>query len=228
MLHRRLAFAFAAALLALPTAVFAAGAFTSPNAYPTDATVEYDSVDRTVRVRGPIGPRFEPQLRAVLAAHPDAQRVDVRSPGGMRRQALRAAELLNERQLPVRITGRCASACALLWAAVDAREMTAGSRLGLHRSRLVGPLVFPDAIAQQINAHNDRETDAVLRKAGFPEHVVVAGSATPSNSMSWFAADELQREGVPFVLHAPLRGVAPTIVAVQATVADEPSGVTQQ
>lgn len=204
MIHRRFLAAGFAALLALPTASFAAGGATPSRAYPTDAAVEYDAAGQTVRVRGPIGPRFEAQLRATLDAHPDTQRVVVQSPGGMRRQALRAAGLLNERGVPVRISGRCASACALLWAAVDAREMTAGSRLGLHRSRLVGPLVFPDAVAQQINARNDRETDDVLRAAGFPERVVARGRATPSTSMSWFAADELQREGVPFVLLEPM------------------------
>lgn len=226
--HRRLSAALAAVLLALPTAALAAGAATPSRAYPADATVEYLAAEQAVRVRGPIGPRFEPRLRAMLDAHPDARRVVVQSPGGMRRQALRAASLLNERGLPVRIAGRCASACALLWAAVDQREMTAGSRLGLHRSKLVGPLVFPDAIAQQINAHNDRETDAVLRKAGFPEHVVAAGSATPPTSMSWFAADQLQRDGVPFVLHevAP-RTPAPSIATVQLEIDTESSAMQQ-
>lgn len=205
----------------------AAGA-TAPRAYPSDAVVEYDAAEQAVRVRGPIGPRFEPHLRAALAAHPDARRVDVQSPGGMRRQALRAAALLNERGLPVRIAGRCASACALLWAAADTREMTASSRLGLHRSKLVGPLVFPDAIAQQINAHNDRETDEVLRKAGFPERVVAAGSATPPSSMSWFAADELRREGVPFVLLETARVPAPNLAATQVDTGSEASSVMQQ
>lgn len=225
--HRRLSAVLAAVLL-LPTAALAAGAATPSRAYPSDATVEYVATEQAVRVRGPIGPRFEPQLRAMLDAHPDAQRVVVQSPGGMRRQALRAAALLNERGLPVRIAGRCASACALLWAAVDVREMTAGSRLGLHRSKLVGPLVFPDAIAQQINAHNDRETDEVLRKAGFPERVVAAGSATPPSSMSWFAADELRREGVPFVLHeAAARAPAPSIATAQLDI-DTGSSAMQQ
>lgn len=196
--------------LALSPAAFAAGGAQPARDYPTDAVIDYDAVQQAVRVRGPIGPRFESHLRAALDAHPDAQRVIVRSPGGMRRQALRAARLINARGVPLRISGRCASACALLWAAADAREMTSGSRLGLHRSTLVGPLVFPDAVASQINAHNDRETDAVLRQAGFPERVVAQGSATPPTSMSWFAADELQREGVPFVMldRAPAGGLA--------------------
>jgi hypothetical protein len=226
--HRRLTAVLATVLLALPTAALAAGAATPSRAYPSDATVEYVAAEQAVRVRGPIGPRFEPQLRAALDAHPDARRVVVQSPGGMRRQALRAAALLNERGLPVRIAGRCASACALLWAAVDSREMTASSRLGLHRSKLVGPLVFPEAIAQQINAHNDRETDAVLRKAGFPEHVVAAGSATPASSMSWFAADELRREGVPFVMHETVRAPAPTVATAQRETGIGSSSAMQQ
>lgn len=228
MIHRRFIAAFTAAVLALPTAALAAGATTPSRAYPTDAVVGYDATEQAVRVDGPIGPRFESQLRTTLDAHPDARRVIVQSPGGMRRQALRAAELLNGRGLPVRISGRCASACALLWAAVDAREMTAGSRLGLHRSKLVGPLVFPDAIAKQINAHNDRETDAVLRGAGFPERVVALGSATPSTSMSWFAADELKREGVPFVLHDPSRAPATGMATARMESGSDASAAMQQ
>lgn len=228
MIHRRFIAACAAAVIALPTAVLAAGSAAPSRAYPTDAAVEYDAGARAVRVHGPIGPRFEAQLRATLDAHPDARRVVVRSPGGMRRQALRAASLLNERGVPVRISGRCASACALLWAAVDAREMTAGSRLGLHRSKLVGPLAFPDAVAQQINAHNDRETDDVLRAAGFSERVVALGSATPSTSMTWFAADELQREGVPFVLLEPARMQAAGITTARMDADSDTAATTQQ
>ncbi|MFC0678988.1 hypothetical protein ACFFGH_14175 [Lysobacter korlensis] len=216
MLSFRFVAAFAAVLITAPAVVSAAGSATPADTRPAEAMVEYDATQQALQVSGPMGPRFEARVRAMLDSHPDVRRLIVRSPGGTRRQALHVARLVNARGISIRVAGQCASACALMWAAADAREMTADSRLGLHQSRLDGPLMFPEAMTQQINADNDRETDAVLRAAGFPEHVVARGSATPAASMSWFDAHELQREGVPFALHPPTSLAAPALATAQA------------
>lgn len=156
--------------------------------------------ERALLVTGPIGADFEANVRASLARHPDTGVIVMRSPGGVRHQALKVADLVNARGLTVRIDGRCASACALLWAAAHSREMTAGSKLGLHGSRLNVPLPLPDAVEARIVARNDRQTDEVLRGAGFPAAIIAEGGRTPPTSMSWFAPLELQRGGVPFTL----------------------------
>lgn len=157
--------------------------------------------EHAIRVSGRFGPQLESQVRDWLDRYPDTRVLVVQSPGGMRWQALQLAELLNARGITVRVDGRCASACALLWAAADSREMEPGSRLGLHSSRLPAPLPLPVAVRQWIVAYNDRETDRVLRDAGFPEQVIEQGSRTPPTSMSWFDAADLQAGDVPFVLH---------------------------
>lgn len=172
-------------------------------------------------VTGPIGDRFEPRMRGLLASHPDTRLVVMRGPGGMRGQALRAASLLNERGVTVRVEGKCASACALLWAAAHSREMTDDSRLGLHRSSLPGAEALPELMRQQIIARNDRETDDVLRAAGFPEPVIAQGAATPPTSMAWFSATELKQQGVPFVLQD-----AGQTEAIASRVADVPAAAT--
>lgn len=157
---------------------------------------------------GPIGPGFAPRLRELLDAYPESNVLIVRGPGGMRHQALEAAELVNERGLTVRVAGRCASACALLWAAAKSREMTPGSRLGLHASRLTLPVPLPGLLTRRIVARNDRQTDAVLRRAGFPAHIIAEGGRTPPTSMSWFDPLELQHGGVPFTLRdEPAAGI---------------------
>jgi hypothetical protein len=86
----------------------------------------------------------------------------------------------------------------LLWAAATTREMTYDSGLGLHRSGLDPSLGLSDDVRGMLMARNDRQTDDVLRQAGFPERVIAAGAATPATSMSWFSPYELRTGGVPF------------------------------
>jgi hypothetical protein len=156
--------------------------------------------EHALLVTGPIGADFEASVRASLERHPETSVLVMRSPGGVRHQALKVADLVNERGLTVRIDGRCASACALLWAAAQSREMTAASKLGLHDSRLDAPLPLPSAVEARINARNDRQTDEVLRSAGFPAAIIAEGGRTPPTSMSWFDPLTLKRGGVPFTL----------------------------
>ncbi len=155
-----------------------------------------------LHVSGVIGSQFEPDVRDALQKHPSIRRVVVASPGGLRAQALRVGSLINRRGLTVRVEGRCASACVLLWATAQSREMTADSRIGLHGSSLDPDLPIPEAMRRQLIERNDRETDEVLRKAGFSQRVVAMGAATPPSTMTWFTPGELQVEGVPFRLLA--------------------------
>ncbi|HZH42714.1 MAG TPA: hypothetical protein VEY50_01330, partial [Lysobacter sp.] len=153
-----------------------------------------------LHVGGVIGPRFEADIRKALRRHRGTRALVIDSPGGLRAQAFKVARLVNARGLTVRVERRCASACVLLWAQARSREMAPGARLGLHRSSLETALPIPAALRAELMRRNDRDTDAVLRQAGFPERIVALGAATPPTTMHWFAADELQREGVPFAL----------------------------
>lgn len=155
-----------------------------------------------LRVSGVIGSQFEPDVRDALQKHPSIRRIEVQSPGGLRAQAMRVGTLVNKRGLTVRVDGRCASACVLLWATANSREMTEDSRIGLHRSTLDPDLPIPDAVRQQLIERNDRETDEVLRKGGFSQRVIAMGAATPPTTMTWFTPGELKVEGVPFRLLA--------------------------
>jgi hypothetical protein len=165
-----------------------------------NATVQPVPGEPALRISGVIGQRLEADVRRALAAAPEVRRLDISGPGGMRAQALHVADLANARGLTVRVTGRCASACALLWAAARTREMTYDAGLGLHRSGLDPSLGLPEGVRAMLIARNDRQTDDVLRQAGFPERVIAAGAATPATSMSWFSPYELRTGGVPFQL----------------------------
>ncbi|AXK71320.1 hypothetical protein DWG18_02800 [Lysobacter sp. TY2-98] len=189
-----------AANLAFLLAAGASRAAGAPDVDDDNATVQVVPAQHALLVTGVIGNRFESDIRAALDRNPDTQRLIVNGPGGMRAQALRVAELANRRGLAVRVSGRCASACALMWAAANTREMTFDSGLGLHRSALDPSLALPDVVRQKLMAHNDRQTDDVLRRAGFPERVIAVGASTPSSAMSWFSPYELKTGGVPFQL----------------------------
>ncbi|MBW3550290.1 MAG: hypothetical protein KY442_05520 [Proteobacteria bacterium] len=178
----------------------AASASGTTRTTPAQAAIAPVPTEQTLRVTGRFGPHLESRLLDWLNRYPDTRVLAVRSPGGMRWQALQVAELVNARGITVRIEGRCASACALLWAAAHSREMDVGASLGLHGSRLPMPLPLPAAVRGWIIGYNDRQTDRVLRGAGFPERMIEQGRHTPPSTMSWFDAAELRLGGVPFVL----------------------------
>lgn len=191
-----LARAVGGAILAMAMAPALANAPVAEENAVVTTTAEGDAL----HVSGVIGSQFEPDVRAALQKHPTIRRMVVASPGGLRAQAMRVGSLANRLGLTVRVEGRCASACVLLWATARSREMTADSRIGLHRSTLAADLPIPDAMRQQLIERNDRETDEVLRKAGFSQRVVAMGAATPPSTMAWFTPGELKVEGVPFAI----------------------------
>lgn len=183
--------------------MFAMGMAAADGTATTDldnARVTADPAARVLRVDGIIGPDFEKDVRDALLRDPRIRQVVVRSPGGMRAPALRVADFINRRGVTVRVDGKCASACVLLWATASSREMTATSRIGLHRSSLDESLPIPDSMRQELMRRNDRETDDVLLKAGFPTDVVAVGSATPASTMAWFDPHRLRQGGLSFVL----------------------------
>jgi hypothetical protein len=210
----------AAAMLMPASAAFAGGAAKARE----QARIASVPSGHALRVDGRFGPDLAARVRERLDRQPDTRVLLVSSPGGLRWQALQLAELVNARGITVRIAGRCASACALLWAAADAREMTAGSRLGLHRSRLGTPWPLPSVVRELIVAWNDRKTERVLRSAGFPEPVIEQRSRTPPTAMSWFAAAELLLQGVPFTLHGPSQPMDTSAAALPRAERPETAG----
>ena len=224
LLHRLFRAAPAAVFAFLSFAFAGTVAATPRSDAGDDAVITADPVARALHVSGAIGPRFDRDLHAWLRRHPATRTVVIRSPGGLRAPALRAARLIDARGLTLRVDGRCASACALLWAAVESREMTRDSRLGLHSSHLPGALPLPEAVKKRIVARNDRQTDRVFRAGGFPERLVAIGRRTPPSTMSWLHPLELEREGVRFVLVEPEAGALAQYASAPAPVHGATSG----
>lgn len=151
-----------------------------------------------LRVTGTIGRGFADRVQAALAAHPDTRVLIVRSRGGQLVEARKAAALLNARGIVIRADGRCASACAVLWAATNTREMTMDSRLGLHRSKW--PVPLPAPLRAWAEKRSDRANVRTFLDAGFSPALAARAAQTPSSTMYWIGALELKRERVAFVL----------------------------
>lgn len=151
-----------------------------------------------LRVSGSIEAGFSDRVQAALAAQPGVRVLIVHSRGGLLSEARKLAAVLNARRIAIRAEGRCASACAVLWAATDARQLTADARLGLHRSKW--SVALPARIRAWWERRSDRANVRTFIAAGFPPALASRAAQTPSSSMYWVDARELQRERVEFAL----------------------------
>jgi hypothetical protein len=143
-----------------------------------------------LRVSGSIEAGFSDAVQAALAVHPAARVLIVQSRGGLLYEARRLAAVLNARGIAIRADGRCASACAVLWAATAARELTTDARLGLHRSK--SSLSLPAPLRAWIERRSDRANVRTFLAAGFPPELAAHAARTPSNSMYWIDARDLK------------------------------------
>jgi len=151
-----------------------------------------------LHVTGRIGSRFAASVQAALDAHPATRVLVVRSRGGLLHEARKVAALLNARGIAIRADGRCASACAVLWAATNARELTPDARLGLHRSKW--PVPLPALLRAFAEKRSDRANVRTFLAAGFSPALAQRAARTPSSTMFWVGARELEVEQVAFVL----------------------------
>ena len=151
-----------------------------------------------VVVVGTIDDQFTNRLVAALDTSRALHTVVIESNGGLQSQARQAAKQLNRRGLTIRVIGRCASACALLWAATDKRELRVGATIGLHASRPLREL--PSLVEEYATDRRARMTAESLRHAGFSEALIARGLATPYSSVLWLTPVELRAAGVRFFL----------------------------
>ena len=152
-------------------------------------------------VFGRIVPGFEEELRQAIAEHPRLKRVAIESSGGLMLEAKRTAELLNEHGIAIRVAGKCASACALLWAASDRRELMPKARIGLHAGLPVKRT--PEPIENMLSLARHKISNDMLRHAGFSEALIKMGNQVPNDSILWLTPSELSSGGVKFTLVGP-------------------------
>jgi hypothetical protein len=92
----------------------------------------YDAPTRTIRLDGEFQAGIARDFIRVLDAAPDAETVELQSPGGWVGEAVRIAEQIERRELATRVTSQCSSACTLAFAGGVRRTVVAGGALGFH------------------------------------------------------------------------------------------------
>lgn len=146
---------------------------------------------------GGMGKSFDVVVASALRRFPKTKRLVVSgSPGGSVNGVVGAAKRLNRHAVAVRIEGDCASACALLWALVDARQALPVGRIGLHAGRADSET--PAWLRGTAASRNRTRFEAALRTAGFPPEIIARGLATPHDRIFWIDAPAMRRIGVRF------------------------------
>ena len=94
--------------------------------------IDYDQSTRTVHLDGEFQAGIARDFSRVLDAAPDAETVELASPGGWVGEAVRVAEQIERRELATRVTSQCSSACTLAFVGGARRSVAAGGALGFH------------------------------------------------------------------------------------------------
>lgn len=148
-----------------------------------------------LRIQGSILPQTVADIVRILQQPTPIHRVDINTLGGEITAAREIGRLLQERGLPVRIAGPCASACVDIWALAEQRQISPAAMIGLHQPHS-GDMTqggFLNRLA--LGAKRD-ESIKLLVAVGFPRDVVEDALNEPSRKISWFNTAQLVSLGV--------------------------------
>jgi hypothetical protein len=133
----------------------------------------------TYRYEGWITRRTVRDLMTALGPSGSPVTLEIESQGGNVLGALEAADWIQSRGgVNVRVTGKCASACAPLAAAGARLEMAPGALIGVHRLRTLGTVDTTDLTEPYISR---------MIKLGYRNEVINAIRTVPSESVKYFS-----------------------------------------
>jgi hypothetical protein len=147
--------------------------------------IVYDAPARTIRLNGEFQAGIARDFMRVLAAAPDAETVELASPGGWVAEAVRVAEQIERRGLATRVRGQCSSACTLAFAGGTRRTLAAGGMLGFHAG----------SAATGIGDGN-REFNAWMLYRGVDPEFLLASNTVPPKDIWVPDADTLRAAGI--------------------------------
>lgn len=152
---------------------------------------------RRLQLQGPIGLGDAGRVKALMAASPQLRLVTLQSSGGRLDEALRLAEAVRERGLPVRAHGECSDACPFVFLAGSRRDLLPGARLGFRR---VSAGVFNPPYQALLN----RELRHRFIATGLTPHLATKAVATPPTALWFPEGDELFSARLVSVPERPL------------------------
>ncbi|WP_342162944.1 hypothetical protein [Methylobacterium sp. SD21] len=161
------AFGLALALaIAGPTdgrTVVASPALTDDTEVP--ARLDLASGDRELRLTGDFTEGLSDRVAAMLAAHPQVERLTLDSDGGLVEEAIAVGRIVRNRGLATHVPDACASACTLVFLQGRSRTLGPEGRLGFHAPYAEGE----DGARRAVDPAPER---AAYRAAGLPETFV--------------------------------------------------------
>jgi hypothetical protein len=147
--------------------------------------IVYDASSRTIRLNGEFQSGIARDFMRVLDEAPDAETVELQSPGGWVGEAVRIAEQIERRELATRVVSQCSSACTLAFAGGVHRTIAPGASLGFHAG----------SAATGIGDGN-REINAYMLYRGIDPQFLLAANAVPPKDIWVPDADTLRGAGV--------------------------------
>lgn len=129
------------------------------------ARLDLASGDRELRLTGDLTEGLAERVEALLATHPQVERLILDSDGGLVEEAVALGRIVRSRHLATHVPDACASACTLVF--LQGRERTLGpeGRLGFHAPYEVGE----DGVQHAVDPGPEREA---YRAAGVPDAFV--------------------------------------------------------
>lgn len=187
----------AAAVLALALASSPAAARPVPTgqaAPPADgrehpARVARGPGGRDLRLAGDLTAGVAARVAALLAAHPQVERLHLTSDGGLVDEGAAIGALVATRGLATYVPDVCVSACTLIFVRGRARFLAAGARLGFHAPYTIGA----HGRMRPVDPTPER---AAYRAAGLPAGFVARALAVPPAGIWIPDAAELQAAGI--------------------------------
>jgi hypothetical protein len=147
--------------------------------------IAYDAPTRTIRVAGEFQAGIAREFVRVLDTAPDAESVELQSPGGWVGEAIRIAEQIERRELSTRVIAQCSSACTLAFAGGVRRTVAPGGALGFHAG----------SAATGIGDGN-REFNAYMLYRGVDPEFLLASNAVPPKDIWIPDRETLFRAGI--------------------------------
>lgn len=164
---------------------------------------------RVLRLEGPLGLGDAAIVTKALADTPNANLLELASPGGRLAEAQRIAVLVRGREMQTRAIGLCVNACALVLMAGNQRQALPTARLGFYRQSAgrLNSLFQPWA---------NRRAAAAYRAAGMPVNIVHKILNTPP-AITWQPdRDELETSSLLSAPALPLDVALPAKAGAQA------------
>lgn len=144
----------------------------------------------TVYLSGEIGFDSYNAMAAALRKQVKLTHLELNSDGGRISAARGIARLVREAGLSTRVSGTCASACTIIFAAGKRRTLSDGARIGFHGYRLVSNVTTLDTDAEQ------ERDKAEFIKQGMDPAFVNRALAIPHDDMWFPSRAELRAAGV--------------------------------